>query len=217
MATTASLSATPRTESGKGAARKLRAAGEVPAVVYGSGREPESLAVNARELEKLLSRISAENTLVELGLGGRAIRTLIREIQRHPFKRHILHVDFLELVAGETVTVAVPLVLVGVPEGVRTGGGVMDQVLRDLSVVCDPGNIPNHIDVDVSEVSIGHSVHVRDLTIPEGVTVLTDADATIVVVAQSRATIEAAAADAEAAAEAGAEPEVIRKAKADDE
>jgi large subunit ribosomal protein L25 len=216
MASNATLSARPRTESGKGAARKLRASGEIPAVVYGHGREPQSLSVNARDLDKLLGRISAENTVVEVGLEGKTARTLIREIQRHPFKKQILHVDFQELVAGESMKVNIPLVLVGIPESVRTGGGVMDQTMRELSIEVDPTNMPNHIDVDVSEIAIGHSIHVRDLVLPAGVTVLTDVDATVVVVSQSRAGIEAAT-TTETEGEAGAEPEVIRAKKPEDE
>ena len=214
MASNATLSATARTESGKGAARKLRAGGEIPAIVYGHGREPQSLTINARDLDKLLSRISAENTVVEVGIGGKTARTLIREIQRHPFKKMILHVDFQELVAGETVTVNIPLILVGTPDSVRTGGGVMDQTMRELSIQVDPSNMPNHIDVDVSEIAIGHSIHVRDLVLPAGVTVLTDEDATVVVVSQSRAGIEAVATPVEG--EEGAEPEVIRAKKDED-
>ena len=105
---TASLSAEARTETGKGVARKLRAAGRVPAVIYGHAREPQSLSLQTRELEKLLSPISTGSTVVELTLGGATTKTLIREIQRHPFKKQILHVDFQELVAGEKVTVEHP-------------------------------------------------------------------------------------------------------------
>jgi large subunit ribosomal protein L25 len=210
----ASLTATPRQETGKGAARTLRRSGQVPAVIYGHAREPQSLAIPSRELERLLGRISAENTVVELTLDGRTTRTLIREVQRHPFRRDVLHVDFQELVAGEKVTVNVPLVLVGTPEGVRAGGGILDQVLRELSIEVDPANMPNHIDVDVSELTIGHSLHVSDLSIPAGVTVLDDEDATVATVAAPKVaedtpeTIEA---------EPSAEPEVIRKAKTEEE
>ena len=102
----ASLSAESRSETGKGVARKLRAAGRVPGVVYGHGREPQSLSLNARELEKLLGSIAAGSTVVELSLGNATTNTLIREVQRHPFKKQILHVDFMELVAGEKVIVA---------------------------------------------------------------------------------------------------------------
>ena len=97
---TASLTATPRADTGKGAARTLRRSGQVPGVIYGHGREPQSLALPARELDRLLDRISFESTVVELALDGKTARTLIREIQRHPFKRQILHLDFQELVAG---------------------------------------------------------------------------------------------------------------------
>ena len=216
---TASLTATPRADTGKGAARTLRRSGQVPGVIYGHGREPQSLALPARELDRLLDRISFESTVVALALDGKTARTLIREIQRHPFKRQILHVDFQELVAGEKVTVRVPLVLVGTPEGVRSGGGVIDQTMRELEIEVDPANMPNHIDVDVSELALGHSVHVRDIKVPAGAKVLDDEDASIATVQVSRAGVEAAATTegAEGAEAEAPEPEVIRKAKAEDE
>jgi large subunit ribosomal protein L25 len=211
----ASLSAETRTETGKGVARKLRAAGRVPGVVYGHGREPQALSLNARELEKLLGSIAAGSTVVELSLGNATTNTLIREVQRHPFKKQILHVDFMELVAGEKVIVDIPLVFVGTPEGVRTGGGLLEQILHSIEVNVDPSSIPNHIDVDVSQMIMGHSLHVRDLKLPEGVEVLTDEDATICAVIAPRAVVEeTAAAEGEAAA---GEPELIRKAKEEDE
>jgi large subunit ribosomal protein L25 len=212
----ASLSAETRSESGKGVARKLRAAGRVPGVVYGHGREPQSLSLNARELEKLLGSIAAGSTVVELSLGNATTNTLIREVQRHPFKKQILHVDFMELVAGEKVIVDLPLVFVGTPEGVRTGGGLLEQILHSIEVNVDPSSIPNHIDVDVSQMIMGHSLHVRDLNLPEGVEVLTDEDATICAVIAPRAVVEEAAAVAEGEG-AVAEPELIRKPKEDDE
>ena len=211
----ASLSAESRSETGKGVARKLRAAGRVPGVVYGHGREAQALSLNARELDKLLSTIAAGSTVVELTLGNATTNTLIREVQRHPFKKVILHVDFMELVAGEKVIVDIPLVFVGVPEGVRTGGGLLEQILHSIEVNVDPSSIPNHIDVDVSQLVMGHSVHVRDLNLPEGVEVLTDVDATVCAVIAPRAVVEeTAAAEAEAAP---AEPELIRKPKEEEE
>jgi large subunit ribosomal protein L25 len=215
---TAQLSATLRTDTGKGVARKLRHAGQIPGVIYGHAREAQALSINTREFEKLLEHISAENTVVELALGGKTSRTLIREIQRHPFKREFLHVDFQELVAGETVFVRIPLVLVGIAAGVRLEGGVLDQTLRDLEIEVDPSNMPNHIDVDVNELQIGESIHVRDIAMPPGVTPLGALDTTIVVCAAPRAVVEAAAVPAEGAeAVAPAEPEVIRAKKTDDE
>ena len=207
----ASLSAEMRSDTGKGVARKLRAAGRVPGVVYGHGREPQSLSLNARELEKLLGSIAAGSTVVELSLGNATTNTLIREVQRHPFKKQILHVDFQELVAGEKVTVEIPLVFVGVPEGVRLSGALLEQILHSIEVLVDPSNIPNHIDVDVTHLAMGHSLHVRDLQLPEGIEVLSDEDATICAVIAPRAAVEAAA-------EPGAaEPELIRKAKEDED
>src|SRR5688572_1070466 len=151
---TASLSAEARTETGKGVARKLRAAGRVPAVVYGHAREAQALSLQTRELEKLLSSISTGSTVVELSLGGATTKTLIREVQRHPFKKQILHVDFQELVAGEKVTVDVPLVFVGTPEGVRLSGALLEQILHSVQILADPTAIPNHIDVDVSHLAM---------------------------------------------------------------
>jgi len=215
---TATLTATPRADTGKGVARTLRRNGEVPAVIYGHSREPQSLSIPARDLDRLLQHISAESTVVELSMDGKTSRTLIREIQRHPFKRQILHVDFQELVAGETVVVRIPIVLVGTPSEVRSGAGVMDQTLRELEIEVDPANMPNHIDVDVNELTIGHSLHVRDLKLPAGVTVLVDEDASVVAIHAARAVTEETVAVADPDAEAAAaEPEVIRAKKADDE
>jgi large subunit ribosomal protein L25 len=216
---TAQLTATPRTGTGKGVARKMRAAGQIPGIIYGHAREPQALAINTRDFEKLLEHISAESTVIELAVGGKMSRTLIREIQRHPFKREFLHVDFQELVAGETVSVRIPIVLVGIPEGVRLEGGVMDQTLRDLEIEVDPVNMPNHIDVNVENMKIGESVHVSDLTLPAGVTAITEGDTTIVVVSAPRAVIEEAAAPAAEGAEVApaAEPEVIRAKKTEEE
>jgi large subunit ribosomal protein L25 len=211
---TAQLSASPRDTVGKGAARSLRSAGKIPAVIYGHAREPLSLAIPAREFEKLMDRVSAGSTVIELDLGGSVARTLIREIQRHPFKKQVLHVDFQELVAGEKVTVNVPIVLVGTPEGVRVSGGILSQVMSELTIRCDPVNIPRRIEADVTHVAIGHSVHVSDLKVPEGVEILDEMDTTIAVVSAPKVAEEAPAAET---AEGEAEPEVIRKAKGEEE
>jgi large subunit ribosomal protein L25 len=210
----ASLSGETRTETGKGVARKLRAAGRVPAVVYGHAREPQPLSLNTRDLEKLLSHIAAGSTVVELTLGGATTKTLIREIQRHPFKKQIMHVDFQELVAGEKVIVDLPLVFVGVPEGVRVSGALLEQMLHSVEVNVDPSNIPNHISVDVAALLMGQSLHIRDLKLPAGVEVLSDEDATICAVIAPRAVVEEKPAEGEAAV---AEPELIRKTKEDEE
>ncbi|MBY0492160.1 MAG: 50S ribosomal protein L25/general stress protein Ctc [Gemmatimonadaceae bacterium] len=207
----ATLTASSRAETGKGAARKIRQAGNIPCVIYGHGREPQSLTVNARETEKLLKGIATSSTVIELAIDGKTARTLIREIQRHPFKRHVLHIDFQELVAGETVTVKCPIVYIGTPEGVRLEGGLLDQIMHELTIEVDPSNIPNHIDVDVSSLKLGKSLHVSDIKVPAGITIKDDAEGTVCVCAAPKV-------HADAPAEGGAaEPELIRKPKPEDD
>lgn len=209
------LSASARDLGGKGVARKLRSEGRIPAVVYGHGREPQPLSINSRELDRLLDHIAAEATVIDLDIDGKPARTLIREIQRHPFKRQILHVDFQELVAGEKISVRLPIILIGVPDGVRLDGGILDQTMRELEVEVDPSNIPNHVDIDVTKLTIGSSIHVRDITLPEGVEVLDDGDASVCVVSAPRAAVEAVAAEETEAV--AAEPEVIRAKKPEED
>ncbi len=207
---TASLSASVRAETGKGAARKIRQAGNIPAVIYGHGREPQSLTLNTRDTDKLLKTIAISSTVIELGIDGQTARTLIREVQRHPFKRTITHIDFQELVAGETVSVQIPIVYVGVPEGVRLGGGLLDQILHQLHVEVDPSSIPNHIDVDVSALKVGKSLHVSDLVLAAGIKVLDEPGTTVCIVQVPKVAVEAVV-------DGAAEPEVIRaKPKADE-
>jgi large subunit ribosomal protein L25 len=217
---TVSLNADSRDAKGKGAARALRSRGQIPAVIYGHGREPQALALNARDLDKMLSHIQAESTVIEVTVGGSTAKTLIREIQRHPIKRQILHVDFQALVAGEKVTVSIPIVLQGVPEGVRLEGGVLDQTLREIEIEVDPSNIPDHIEYAITNMVIGDSVHVSDLKVPEGVEFLDDPETSVAVLAAPRAVIEEVAAVAEPVeGEAGAvaEPEVIGRGKEEEE
>jgi large subunit ribosomal protein L25 len=218
---TASLKASPRSEKGKGVARKLRAAGEVPGVIYGHGRDPQPLTVNAREFDRLAERVRITSTIIELALDGRTARTLVRELQRDPIRRTVLHIDFQELVAGEKVTVSVPLRFIGTPEGVKTGGGILEEVMHKVDVTVDPANIPDHIDVDVTSLTIGHSLHIGDLKLPAGVEVTEDPEQTIAVVSAPKAEEEVAPAapveGALVAPEAAPEPELIRKPKADEE
>lgn len=210
---TASLNAAPRTGTGKGVARSLRRDGKVPGVIYGHARQPQALSVDARELSRLLEQVSADTTVIELALDGGSTRTLIREIQRHPVKRDIIHVDFQELVAGELVIVQIPVVLVGTAIGVRLNGGIQAQVLTELECRVDPTNIPSKIEVDVTNLDIGHSIHVSDVKVPEGVEVLNEDNGTIVNVSALRSAEETPAGEAPATAE----PEVIRAKKPEDE
>jgi len=178
MAQTVALGAQRRTDKGKGAARQLRLAGRIPAVIYGHGREPESLTLGEAELERALVGLEVGSALFDLDVEGAPVKALVREIQRHPFRAKILHVDFLEIHAGEKITLQLAIHLVGSPDGVRNGGGVLDQVLREVTIRVLPKDIPNRLDVEVTALRVGQSLHVSDLSIPDA-EILTDPGKTI--------------------------------------
>ena len=211
----ASLSATTRTATGKGVARKLRAAGKVPGVVYGHAREPLSLELDNRDLSRLLEKIAAASTVIDLSIDGTSRKTLIREIQRHPLRPGIVHIDFLELVAGEKVTVSLRIAFEGTPVGVRSDGGIFEETLHEVEIEVDPASIPDRLVVDISDLHIGHSLHVSDIKLPDGVELVTDPGVTICICSAPREEVATPVAGAEGAAVA--EPELIRKAKEDEE
>lgn len=213
MAQTVALGAQRRTDKGKGAARQLRLAGRIPAVIYGHGREPESLSLGEAELERALVGLEVGSALFDLDVEGAPVKALVREIQRHPFRAKILHVDFLEIHAGEKITLQLAIHLVGSPDGVRNGGGVLDQVLREVTIRVLPKDIPNRLDVEVTALRVGQSLHVRDLAIPDA-EILTDPAKTICSVVAPK--VEAEPTEAVEEVEA-AEPELIRKPKAEEE
>jgi large subunit ribosomal protein L25 len=200
-----SLTVESRADHGKGAARKLRAAGRIPGVLYGAGRDARPVSVDAKEFE-LLVRAGAHHGLldVSVGAGGAPVKALAREIQVHPVSRDYVHVDLQAIDMREKIRIAVPVVLLGKPEGVKLQGGILEHNLRSIEVECLPGEIPTQIEVDVSHLTVGHSLHVSDLRVP-GVTFVAHADtaiATVSLPAAERATEEApAAAEAVATAE----------------
>jgi len=214
MAHIVSLAANPRQATGKGGARQARFRGKVPAVIYGHGRDTQSLEVEAKALEKALQGVEPESTIIELAVEGKTVKTLIREIQRHPLRPDIIHVDFYEIHAAEKVTLKVPVHLVGNPDGVRNAGGVLDQVTREVEIEVLPENIPDRVELDVTALKIGDSRHVRDLSIANA-RILTEAALTIATVVPPRAE-EVAAPTPEAATEV-AEPELIRKVREGEE
>src|SRR5438477_5435625 len=214
MAQTVSLSASPRQATGKGAARQARFRGRVPAVIYGHGRDTQPLELEAKALEKALQGVEPASTIIDLAVDGKTVKTLIREIQRHPIRPDIIHVDFYEIHATEKVKLKVPVHLVGNPDGVRNAGGVLDQVTREVEIEVLPENIPDRVELDVTTLKIGDSLHVRELTIPNA-KILTEADLTIATVVPPRAE-EVAAPTPEAATEV-AEPELIRKVREGEE
>src|SRR5437763_16498996 len=175
MAQLVSLAASPRTTTGKGAARQTRFRGKVPAVIYGHGRETQSLEVEAKALEKALTGVEPASTIIELAVDGMKTRTLIREIQRHPIRPDIIHVDFYEIHAEEKVTLKVPVHLVGNPDGVRNAGGVLHQVTREGGIEARAGAIADRVELGGTARMAGDSLHVLDLRLANA-PILTPAD-----------------------------------------
>lgn len=184
----ATLNAQKRDNSGKGAARTLRREGRVPAVLYGRELEPVHLSLNAHEAEKLFHSISVDNTIVDLDVEGetKPYQTLVREIQTHPWRNALLHVDFLRVQEGVAVDLEVPVRLIGIPAGVRLGGGVLEQMVHDLPIRCVPSKIPESFELDVTGLEVNGSLHVSDIALGEGVEVRIPLDRTICSVAIPR-------------------------------
>lgn len=212
----AKLNAQLRTGTGKSAVREIRRSGRVPAVVYGHGDETRPLSVDALELEKLVSTISVENTLIDLVIDDSKKPTpaLIREVQYHPIRPQILHVDLYQVHAGEKIHLEIPIRIHGTPIGVREDGGVLQEVLREIHVECLPRDIPEGVDIDIVELRIGDTIHVSDVEIPN-VKILNDPD--LVICTVTAPTVEELPEPAETEEGVGGdvEPELIRDREGD--
>ena len=208
-----------RTETGKNANRRLRRDLLVPGVVYGLGRESFMVSVSHRRVDEVLRLESGRNTIFTLKLTGQdeSRAAMIKDLQRDPVTERLVHIDFIRIDLDKTIEVEVPVNLVGIAEGVKNEGGVMDFVHREILVECLPADIPEHLDVDVSALHIGQHVSVGDLDPGERVKILEDEHTIIAGVMAPRAEAEVAEAEAEEEAEVpteeGAEPEVIKKGK----
>lgn len=204
------LKANIRNEKGKQDLKKVRVGGFVPAVVYHRGEEPVSLSVPEKEISRIVHAHEGENILITLKIEkdkkkSRAV--IIKEIQHHPVKRNILHVDFNEISLSEKITVEVEVVGQGDPIGVKQDGGMLDHPLRIVKIQCLPTDIPKHIDVDVSAMKLNDSIHVRDLKVSDKIKVLTDPETLLFQVKKHEEKVEE---PAEAQAQ---EVEVIREKK----
>jgi large subunit ribosomal protein L25 len=212
MAQQVKLKAEKRTVIGRNAIKKIKQEGLVPGVIYGSQAEPLALQVESRALTKVLAHASSEHVLVELEIADGNQSTsrlaLIQEVQHHPLKRQLLHVDFHAVSATEKIISEVPIEAFGEALGVRTFGGLLEYSLRSLEVECFPQDLPDIVRVDVTNLNIGESFHVRDLPLPAGVEALTDGDLTVVSVVASRVGEEVVE-----TAEAPVAPEVITEKK----
>ena len=198
------LKAYPRSQVQRAEVTKLRAAGRVPATIYGRQAAPQNLEVNAKEFADLLHHSASENLLVDLSVDNdvRAKRlALVQEIQHHPLDGKVLHVDFHEVAENEKVTVQVPVETAGEPAGVKTGGGTLEHILHKLKIRCLPKDLPEQIVLDVTSLEIGKSIHLGDIQPPAGVEIVGDKHITVVAVAAPRA--EETAATTEAAPAAG--------------
>ncbi len=215
MAKQVKLTAERRETTGRGAMRKLKSRGIVPAVVYGGKEKPQPLQVSRRDINVMLSHASGENILVELEIAGEknSRMAMIQEVQHSPLGGDVLHVDFHAVSMDEKIEADVPVEATGTANGVKNFGGLLEQSLRVLPVECLPRDLPDKITVDVSELNIGDSIHVRDIRLPGGVTAKTQADLTVFSVLAPVVEEEPVA----AVAEAVAGPEVIKEKKEEGE
>jgi large subunit ribosomal protein L25 len=190
------LAAENRSEAGKGAARRLRASGRVPAVLYGHGTKPQHLSVNARQFGQALRTDAGVNVLISLEVGRNQHLALAKEIQRHPVKGNLIHVDFIQVRRGEKVHVQVPVHLVGEAPGAREGG-ILDQDLYQLNVEAEVTAVPEAVEADVSGLGIGEVLRVADLKAPDGAAILDDSEASVVSVVAPTVEAEPEAEEAE--------------------
>jgi large subunit ribosomal protein L25 len=189
------ISATIRTESGKGSARRTRRDGKIPAVIYGPETNPMTLAIDAREFRAAMKSASGAGSIFDLNLDGKSSKAIVREIQRDPITSNVIHVDLFAISMSKPIHISVPVKYVGTPVGVKTDGGIMQVTMRDLEISCLPANIPDSVEIDVTELGIGDSIHVRDVSIPEA-KIIAEGRRTMVVI--SAPTVIKAEATAEA-------------------
>ena len=205
------LVATPREgKFNKGFARRVRMSGLIPAVVYGAGQPPVAVTVDPRMVTKILHSDSGHNTIFDLEITGHTGgKAMIVDWQNEPIKGKLLHIDLKRIAMDKTMTVSVPVVLVGIPVGVKTQGGVLEQVMREVEVECLPNDIPSHLDVDVSALELNGAIHISDLPHSGSIKFLGDEKAVVAHVVLRKEEVEAVV------AVATTEPEVAKKGKTD--
>jgi len=195
---------------GSSDARRLRADGKIPAVVYGHGMDPISVSVDRRELRQALSGAAGMNTILDLTVEGTVYPSLIKDIQRHPVKRSVQHIDFIQVNLNEEIVVSIPIHLEGEAKDVSANGGLVDLAMQELQVRTTPRNIPDSVTIDVSEMTMDTVIRVEDIALPSGVVAEADDDAPVVTVLTMRTPVldaeeEAAEAAAAEGEEGGAE------------
>ena len=212
---TIELAVEKRSTIGKNEARRSRAGGRIPAVVYGAGKPNVPISVDRKALSDLFREGAGENAIFLLKLAGsdQSRHAMIREMQRDPVSRKPLHIDFVRVLMDVKITINVPIEIVGVAKGVKTDQGILDVVTREIEIECLPGNIPAHIPIDVTELAIGDAIRVAELKVPDGIAIVDNPEKVVVHVTHPTREEEPVAAAAEGAAEP-TEPEVLKKGKA---
>lgn len=191
------LAALPRTTTGSPAARRLRAEGHIPGVIYGQGMTPVSVTVERRELRLALSGPAGSNTVLSLEVDGKSYPAVVKDMQRHPIRRTVAHIDFLQVNMNEEITVSVSVHIVGESKAVAAEGGLVDAAVDTIEVSCTPNNMPNAFEIDVTEMQPGDVIRLADVPMPKGVTALGDPEMPIVtILITSAAEAEADAAEA---------------------
>jgi large subunit ribosomal protein L25 len=215
------LTAKPRVgKFNKNAARRVRVAGKIPAVLYGAGHEAVAVEVDPKHISKILFSETGHNSIFDVDLGDNAaVKAMIVDWQREPIKDRLIHIDLKRIAMDKALKVSVRVKLMGIPAGVKTAGGILDQVLREVEIECLPSDIPNHIDVDVSNLNLFDVIRVSDLPHSDKIKYLNAEDATVAHVVSIREEVapaaEVEAAAATAATGTPAEPEVAKKGKTD--
>lgn len=212
------VAAESRTDTGKNANRRLRAADKIPGILYGTGKAPTPVAVSPHSIGAILRSAAGENTLFDLELGGTKRKVILKEYQLEPLKNRLLHADFYEVALDKAILVKVHLELHGTPVGVKVQGGILDFVTRELEISCLPMDIPEKIELDVSHLEMGKHLRVSEIKLSDKIKVLTEPGVVVAHVVAPRAEEEVApAAEAAAPTEGAAEPEVIKKGKTEAE
>lgn len=184
-----SLAATARKGTGKGVARQARMIGDIPAVFYGPDTESVPIIIKGTDFRVAMKAVAGTNPIFNLELNGKTSKVIVREVQRDPVTSHVKHIDFYEMSKTKAIHLSVPIHLVGVPKGVKTDGGIQQTNMRELEISCLPHEIPEFIELDVSELGIGDSIHVKDLTL-ENVNILSEIQRTIVVISAPTVIVE---------------------------
>lgn len=206
---TTKLVAQPRTATGSAAARRLRAEGHIPGVIYGHGMTPLSVTVERRDLRLALSGPAGVNTVLSLEVGGNSYPAVVKELQRHPVKRTVNHIDFQQVDMNEEITVHVPVRLHGEAAAVVETGGLVDAAVDTIEVTCTPTNLPAEFVIDVTDMQPGDVIRLADVPMPKGITAQGDPEMAVVTILHTAAE---AVAEAEAEGEEGAEAEAAAEA-----